>query len=913
MQRFLSLFLAICLLTACSGIGGGDVLPTIGPGPNGGGSTDGQVTISFAVYEYERPQYESLIERFRSENPSINVVLVNAEEIYNFDGSDVTQHQILRQMASKADTFSTNTLYLSDDLYDSPLLLDLRPLMDADASFQRSDFYPGVLESSIRNNRIVVLPQYFHLQALGYNKNLFAQAGIAEPAYDWTWNDLLGIAQAIGTPGNINPTYGYHDADGGLSTLDAILRQRDYNLFTTDPSQIRLDSEVFVEAIEQVRQLNSSNAIFSEMAVSEGEAVSVHELIDQGRIGIWNQQQYMWSQQLLPTEEIGILPYPTGSNINQNITFSEGFMASSGTQNPNAAWKWIEFLSRNSTDSSMRIEPGMNNSRVPSRATLAQSLGYWESIDENTAKVYKWMIENQRPRASFVNQFNYSALFALMGVVSESLQNNNANITQLLRQAQSNFESEMANVQTTPTPTPDNNPVVVATPIIDQAPVGATTITFHSSSVDTVQLRRIARRFQQENPDVYIQFPNQNVLSNVSNLSELSKITDCFSWYEGPKSDSDFASLLNLQPLFDADATFSMDDYPRSVFGTFTHNGGIYGLPFSFGLQTYNYNRTAFDAIGIGKPNANWTADDILAAAQSLTQGSGDNKQYGYVSLQGLIYDLSFFANNHFNARLTTGSGEQARANFGDPSVVRAIQWYIDLYQTHQVMPAIALNYTSEGEYQPDPSWELVMQGRAGMWFGYGRMFGGEDNGFEEDITALPVGNSGLNPNMLNANAFYISSQSQNAQSCWKWLKFLSAETDSSFLQGNIPARTSVANSPAFTAQANADTIALYQQYSEILQREPKEGDNLSTLYSLDLYWLHKALDDTINRGANLEQALIQAQDTTNAYQDCLEQNGKPRKYATCANQVDPTYKGFNTEDESENPDIGIPRPMPVD
>ncbi len=42
---------------------------------------------------------------------------------------------------------------------------------------------------------------------------------------------------------------------------------------------------------------------------------------------------------------------------------------------------------------------------------------------------------------------------------------------------------------------------------------------------------------------------------------------------------------------------------------------------------------------------------------------------------------------------------------------------------------------------------------------------------------------------------------------------------------------------------------------------------------------------------------------------DCLEQNGKPLKLATCANQVDPTYQGYNTEDMTDEPPvIGIPR-----
>jgi ABC-type glycerol-3-phosphate transport system substrate-binding protein len=910
MQRFLSLIFILCLLVSCAG--GGDALPTIGPAPDpNNGQDSSEALISFAVQEYERASYETLIAQFQAEQPSIKVVLVSIDSIINYGQGDMTEQDLLRQMASGADTFSTSSFYLPAHLYNSPLLLNLLPLMEADASFQRADFYPGVLENSTEDNRLSVLPQYLYLDSLNYNKELFSQANIPTPQANWTWNDLLGIAQALGN-GQTGPSASYGFADGdGATTLDILLSQRNFDLFTTAPEQIQLDSETPAQAIEQLISLANSNALFLENLVGEGP--SSYELIQEGRIGIWNGMQFTFYPAIdsnnpseLNDENIGVLPYPQGSNIRNSITGIEGYMISSGTRYPNAAWKWIEFLTRSPREGF----GGWGNNRVPSRDSLAGALNYWPSLSADTAATYKWILENNRaPRPNY-NSTGFTAFYSLQTALQGALQSSNPNIPQLLREAQAKYQEDLANIIIKPTPTPDSNPVVVATPVINEPNAGATVITFMPIANDLSAMRRLIERFNQENPDLFVRVPTPQTYQNASNFSDLSKLGDCFSWHNPPNNDSDFAALLNLQPLFDSDSSFNLNDYPKALFGTYSHNGGIYGLPYAFNLQTFNYNRTAFDAAGIAYPNANWTNDDFLAAAQTLTQGSGDNKQYGYASLQGLIYDLIFFANNHFNARLTSGSGDQIRMNFSDPNAVRAIQWYIDLAKTHQVMPPISISYSSDSTPEEDLSWQHTINGRVNMWFSYGRIFYGDSAPFEEAYAPLPVGNKGLSSNNLSSQAFYISSQSQNPQACWQLLKYLSAQTDNSLLGGNIPARISIANSDAYAAQADSYLIDLYKAYSELLQRDMIQGDSLNSFFSeqMDLYWFYKAIDEAYRNNANLEQGLIEAQNTTNAYLDCIAEHGKPYKYATCANQVDPTYKGFHSEDATDNPIIGIPR-----
>ena len=67
MRRLLSLLVLAGLLASCSG----PAAPPPSPGAPQPGSTPGAsgdtATISFAVWDYERPAYEPLAERFMSE------------------------------------------------------------------------------------------------------------------------------------------------------------------------------------------------------------------------------------------------------------------------------------------------------------------------------------------------------------------------------------------------------------------------------------------------------------------------------------------------------------------------------------------------------------------------------------------------------------------------------------------------------------------------------------------------------------------------------------------------------------------------------------------------------------------------------------------------------------------------------
>ena len=167
-------------------------------------------------------------------------------------------------------------------------------------------------------------------------------------------------------------------------------------------------------------------------------------------------------------------------------------------------------------------------------------------------------------------------------------------------------------------------------------------------------------------------------------------------------------------------------------------------------------------------------------------------------------------------------------------------------------------------------------------------------------IAPLPVGKAGLPPDEVFALGLFISANTQQAQACWEWIKFLSGDATMMYgytmLIGNMPARRSIAQSEAFLKQfplVRAGMLDAFDAALAVPVRTTVTG-SANAIYSLshDSYWLFQALSNTLEKGANLEQELATAQRFATAFAECMNRAGA--KAAQCAKEVDPDYKGYN-------------------
>jgi ABC-type glycerol-3-phosphate transport system substrate-binding protein len=187
--------------------------------------------------------WNTIIDAFVASDPEVGAVNIIAE-----GSSD------LEELAANYDCFilPSNGVQGSDV---SPLL-NLDPLLDTDPGFDRNDMLTGILPQVQQNNMTWALPLTIQPQAMSYNPDMLALAGVPEPVNGWTTdtfidalNQLVPYMDEETAPFSPNDPSGAYllqliGAFGGLPI--------DYR---TDPVTLNFTDPATINAIQQVLDL----------------------------------------------------------------------------------------------------------------------------------------------------------------------------------------------------------------------------------------------------------------------------------------------------------------------------------------------------------------------------------------------------------------------------------------------------------------------------------------------------------------------------------------------------------------------------------------------------------------------------------------------------------------------------------
>jgi multiple sugar transport system substrate-binding protein len=138
-------------------------------------------------------------------------------------------------------------------------------------------------------------------------------------------------------------------------------------------------------------------------------------------------------------------------------------------------------------------------------------------------------------------------------------------------------------------------------------------------------------------------------------------------WMNGPNFPV-YAAAGALEQL-----NVDVSAYPQSLVNLYTYSGSLYAVPKDFDTIALYYNKALFDKAGVAYPTADWTWDDLRAAAKKLTiTSNGKVTQAGFAaipSFQEVYFDL--IAQNGGNPLSPDG----LKSNLADPAVCDALQF----------------------------------------------------------------------------------------------------------------------------------------------------------------------------------------------------------------------------------------------
>lgn len=281
------------------------------------------------------PNYE-VIEAFHAAQDDVRVEVQHAPWGSYFD-------RIQTQMAGGT---APDVMFLNNipSYASRGVLAPLNDLIARDA-FDTSTYLDGLLRVFSYDGQSYGFARDNDTNVLYFNKDLFDAAGVAYPTADWRWDDLRAAASALTVL----------DGRGRATQYGLALEKNRYAQWVYQnggglwddplaPTEFLMDAPAAVEAIGFIASMildDGSVPSFDAMA----QLGSTTELFSTGRVAM-----VMTNAARIPTFMNAdfawdVAPLPAGpTGLRANTLGGAGYVMSSTSQNPEAAWTFLQFL-----------------------------------------------------------------------------------------------------------------------------------------------------------------------------------------------------------------------------------------------------------------------------------------------------------------------------------------------------------------------------------------------------------------------------------------------------------------------------------------------------------------------------------------------------------------------------------------
>jgi ABC-type glycerol-3-phosphate transport system substrate-binding protein len=893
-RNFVSIFLILSLLLGLSACSAG-ISPSATENSNNASisgnpasSTDltsenEEVVITFSYNDYQRTFFESLMEEFNQENPSITVQFVAYEP---YDSKKIkTVDDYYRVLATSADSTILSGRSSAMENY----FLDQQSLLDADSSFNQKDFWPGslsVCEGS--QGQVLGFPLDFFFSGIFYDKAAFDAASLAYPQPGWTWDDFQQNIKTLTQTQDGVTHYGFADR-AYQSILQPLIG---YDLAKNDG---KIDSKILSTDLKwYVDQAKAGTLLPFQGVANENKLQPSYDRWN----GMFqnNNAPAMWYGSLVETvpgssgyeasdlaiASFGIAPFPVsadGKHVNTTPFSADCAVISAGTLHPQETWKWVSFLSQHWKNIN---EPQIYGKFViPARQSLAEETGYWNNLTDENQAVICYGLEH----AWFQGVYSASEQAVLAAVEKAAV--GSADLNSTLSEAESQQAAQ-------PQTESNTQPIIVATPKSISAT--AKIIKFFSGNYSTQEsdsIKSLIKSFNQDNSEkIVVEMQESFPAGNGGYYENLGNNFDCYIAQTDPSGAALSGMVLDLKPLFDGEESSFQQDYDPALLNASKYEGALFDLPLHSQPPVMVYNADLLAKYGEQQPTINWTFDDFLQKITAVSSITGTDKTYGFL-LDSPSVSTTYLIYAGRNVQWLDTTGALPVAKFDTPEMVDILNWFTEMYKS-----GVFFEPATGDDWWPSMT-TAVQAGQIGFWTARG---GEEEEFFNEQAPTYKIGIAPL-PKLKNSNVSYgssnklgifISSSSKNPQACWSWAKYLS---ENSAVLSGVPARKSIANSPAWEAAVGVENAAVYRAAIVNSQSEVEETQSQYLISPLDT-WLFQA-DKNVRNGNDAKQELVLAQQKADAYQTCMASVDisnllNEELYAevlVCAKKVDPTWQ----------------------
>ena len=823
----------------------------------------GNVTITFADLNFANTtDYQSLADAFHKLNPTITVIVIPVDHTVQINwGADYAKQADVVSLAGE------NPAELGG-------FLSLQPLLDASTDFNQKDFWPGSFVSCEDDQGVPYgVPMILEPKGIYYDPQLFDAAKVPYPQPGWTWDQFRQTINLVGATANDTITYGLVDGP----VYDILGQLIDQQILANDG---KLDSKGLADSLAWYAQLAKDQKLYpvqpanSNGYLTSAGAASVIE-------GYTGDKAAMWvdtpgSAITLPQGKRSVyLPFPVDPQDDHTTPIWAPCAAiSSGTHNPQAAWAWLDFLSKHDLTGSVGPEDlqHFGGYYLPGRQSLTPTSMYWISLSDTQRSAVQYALEHAYyyPASLMsISMVSWNAMLAIAKAIKDG--------TDLVSPLDAVAAAASLAAQATPTSTA--GPVVLNTaPVPTSLPEGVTAINFNENSIMSMaytyngpEIKALVDAFESRHPDIAVILTGDvSTPADGDTMHALAQSNDCFEAQSpGLTNSLSSSDLLDLTPFLDADPEMKADFNPAFLL-PYQKEGKFYGLPADVFLQYIAYNADLLNKLGIQLPQAGWTVDDLVSIAGRAADPGAAVPIIGFGNGGQLFYTLGV---PWFDA-----SVKPPKATFNTPEMASGLTWLQQLYQKGTFAGIYNSKFT---DYL-----KAITQGQVALWITDGQTNYNTDPwdnakhpiydqnlSFTVGYAPLPLLKSGAAMSIpQGGTGYYISSQASQAKvsACWAWIQYLSGMP--SIFGGYTPRQSVLSQEDVGQDPARLAVVqAAIQEYNN----DGYAGYNDPQLWAYNDILGYAIL--TVASGGSVTAALAKAQSDADAYLACIYAEGFDR------------------------------------
>lgn len=306
-----------------------------------------------------------------------------------------------------------------------------------------------------------------------------------------------------------------------------------------------------------------------------------------------------------------------------------------------------------------------------------------------------------------------------------------------------------------------------------------------------------------------------------------------------------------LDPLLQGAPDFDLSIFYDGTVSAVRWQGQLWGLPADADPWMLYYNADLFDAGGLDYPTANWTWDDMLGAAQQLSDPEAESPVYGLFTSAERADFVSLVYQN--GGTLVDSLVEPTTVTFTNPATVEAMELYVSLSLDQGVSPT-PRDVSALGGFEP-----AVTGGHAAMWYGplsdRGGASWGSDWPFNWGVVPPPGNVDRMT--LITMRAYALNSATKQPAVAWEWMRYLAEHPAT---DRNVPPVRSVAESDAFRSGLREDVAAAAADGMVIGRTIPPASwiDDIAG-------WLGQALNSVYQGQMDMAAALQSVQEKADA------------------------------------------------